>query len=340
MNYDRFFDNADRAYTGPDKNLGYPALETILDLKPDFFVGTGDNVYYDIPSEGRAQTAVAMRKKWHEQFVKPRYVDMFAEVPTYWEKDDHDYRYNDCDNTGDDEPSPELGAAIFLEQVPVVDPKDSGAVTYRSHRVNKDLQIWLMENRDYRSPNMMEPGPDKTLWGKEQLAWLQRTLLESDATFKILISPTPMIGPDDARQAGQPAAGHDEKKRDNHTNADGFQYERNGFFQWLIDNDFLNKGFYIVCGDRHWQYHSIHPLGFEEFSSGAIIDANSRMGRPPGDPDSNDPDALIEQPYTYGEPTGGFLRIIVTPGADPVAVFRFHDERGELLHEVRKIAGQ
>ena len=337
MNHWGFHHRPDRSYTGPDKVRGYPALETILRMRPAFFVGTGDNVYYDIPYEPSARNPAAMRRKWHEQFVQPRYIEMFAEIPTYWEKDDHDYRYNDCDNTSDLEPSVELGAAIFREQVPIVDPTDPTAVTYRTHRVSRDLQIWLTEGRDYRSPNMMASGPEKSLWGAEQREWLQRTLLESDATFKILISPTPMIGPDDANQAGAVAEGHDHFKRDNHSNPEGFQAERDSFFEWLKENSV--ERFYIVCGDRHWQYHSIHPTGFEEFSTGALVDGNSRLGRNPGDPESNDPDALIQQPYTSAEPTGGFLHVTVTPGSEPTTVFRFFDEKGELLHEVRKKRG-
>ena len=340
MNYHQFFRSPNRAYTGPDKNLGYPALATMLSMAPNFFVATGDNVYYDVPYPGRADTAPTMRQKWHEQLAQPRFVDLFAEVPTYWQKDDHDYRVNDTDNTGDHAPSVALGGAIFLEQVPVVDPADPNPVTYRTHRVSQDLQIWLTEGRDYRSPNMMEAGPAKTLWGEAQREWLKRTLLESDATFKILISPTPMVGPDDADQAGRPAEGHDPVKRDNHSNPQGFRHERDEFFTWLIDNDFLDKNFYIVCGDRHWQYHSRHPIGLEEFSTGAIIDANSRVGRPPGDPDSNDPNAEIEQLYTYDEPTGGFLRVTVTPGSPPTAVFSFFDETGRQLYEEQKIAGE
>ena len=338
MNYSQFFDNPMLAYTGPDKELGYPALATMLAMNLDFFVATGDNVYYDVPYEGRADTAPTMRQKWHAQLGRKRFIDFFAAVPTYWEKDDHDYRYNDCDNTTNATPSPELGAAIFVEQVPVVDPADPDPVTYRTHRVSQDLQIWLTEGRDYRSPNMMEAGTDKTMWGAEQLEWFKRTLAESDATFKILISPTPMVGPDDAQQAGRPAENHDSTKRDNHSNPQGFQHERDALFDWLIENDFLNKNFYIICGDRHWQYHSRHPRGFEEFSTDAIIDANSRVGRPPGDPDSNDPGAIITQLYTYEEPTGGFLRVTVTPGAPPTAAFSFYDERGELLYEETKVA--
>jgi len=326
-------------YEGPDKELGYPALQSILDLRPDFFVATGDNVYYDVPFQTAARTPAELRQKWHEQFVQPRYAELFAEVPTYWEKDDHDSRYNDSDNTGDAEPSVELGISMFLEQVPVVDPDAANPVTYHTHRINQDLQIWLTEGRDYRSPNMMTNGPSKTLWGEEQRAWLERTLLESDATFKILISPTPMIGPDDAEQAGRPAEGHDPVKRDNHADPEGFEYERDQFFEFLSDNGFLeDENFYIVCGDRHWQYHSIHPTGFEEFSTGALVDGNSRLGRSPGDPGSTDPDGLILQPYTQTEPSGGFLYVTVSPGERATATMRFHDERGVLLHTVEKRA--
>ena len=34
-----------RSYQGPDKALGFPALKSILKLQPDFFVGTGDNIF-------------------------------------------------------------------------------------------------------------------------------------------------------------------------------------------------------------------------------------------------------------------------------------------------------
>jgi alkaline phosphatase/alkaline phosphatase D len=345
-------------------------LKTILDVKPDFFVGTGDNVYYDSgPKDARKPED--MRRFWHEQFVQPRMIDLMGQVATYWEKDDHDTRYNDSDNTGNFEPLPALGKTIFQEQMPVVDPTDKNALPYRTYRVSKDLQIWMTEGRDYRSANM-SADPNKTLWGAEQLAWLKQTLLESDATFKILISPTPMVGPDDLErsefggtaQGGrgrgrgiQPGAqdsaaaaarrrdlavrleGQDELKRDNMTNPAGFRRERDQFFAWLRDNGMLKKNFYVICGDRHWQYYSIDPSGVEEFSTGAIIDENSRMGRAPGDPFGNDPKSLIKQPYTSKEPSGGFLKVTVRPGpANPTAFFGFYDEHGVELYSVKKEA--
>ena len=308
-------------YTGSDKKLGYPALASILQLKPDFFVGTGDNVYYDTPKEPRAETIDEMRQKWHEQFVQQRYRELFAAVPTYWEVDDHDYRIDDGDNTGDHRPSPAEAQRIMLEQLPYAGVNDPNPLTYRTHRVNKDLQIWLVEGRIYRSPNEDADGPDKSIWGAEQKAWLKQTLTDSDATFKILISPTPMIGPDDIR------------KTDNHTNHGGFRHERDEFFAFLGEQKISN--FYLVCGDRHWQYHAIHPSGIEEFSTGALVDANSRPGRKAGDPLSTDPDGLIQQPYLQNPPSGGFLHVISEPAtlAEPAQlVFEHRDEKGVVLN--------
>jgi alkaline phosphatase/alkaline phosphatase D len=334
MNYSKFHFGVDstgkRAYQGNDKHLGYPSLQTMLGMNPDFFVGTGDNVYYDSPAKNRATRQAEMRKKWHEQFVQSRFVDLFANVPVYWEKDDHDHRYNDCDTTGQQPPENALGIQTFLEQVPVVDSKEPNPISYRTHQINHLLQIWLVEGRDYRSPNAMPDGPEKSLWGPEQLIWLKRTLLESTAVFKILISPTPMVGPDG------------DWKQDNHTNLDGFRHEGNEFFSWLKENDFLSKNFYIICGDRHWQYHSVHPSGFEEFSCGALVDANSRLGYTSGDSNSTDPAATVTQLYLQKEKSGGFLEVALTPGyrdAQDSITFTFHDERGVLLYTTNITGG-
>jgi alkaline phosphatase/alkaline phosphatase D len=336
-----------------DLRLGFPALEAIVAHGPDFFVGTGDNVYYDSPFFRRAHTLDAMRAKWHRQFATPRFEDLFLRVPTYWEKDDHDFRYDDADPYGDFEPSPQLAAGVFLEQMPVADPDDQHPLTYRTHRLNDLVQIWLLEVRDYRDANTDPPGQEKSIWGEEQTRWLKETLLESDSTFRILISPTCMVGPDDDHKSGQGGIfakyfggralgqGDDPNKRDNHMNTHGFREEADAFFTWLTDNGFLEKNLHLVCGDKHWQYHSIHPLGFEEFSAGALVDANSRLGPRPGDVMSTDSEGLVLQPYSQDEASGGFLEIAVRPASgseSPGAEFAFYDEHGALLYRVEKAA--
>ncbi|MDO8541303.1 MAG: alkaline phosphatase D family protein [Opitutaceae bacterium] len=311
------------AYQGKDRDLGYPAIDHVIRLQPDFCIFDGDCVYYDHPAATRAQTIEQLRRKWHEQYVMPRFVTLFSRVPTYWLKDDHDYRMNDSDPTGDYAPSHALGIATFREQVPVVNPSDPRAVTYRTHRMGRDLQLWMVEGRDYRSPNRMDDGPEKTIWGAEQKAWLQRTLKASDATFKILVSPTPMVGPDDG------------SKRDNHVNPRGFHHEGEAFFAWLKENGIPPGRFYVICGDRHWKYHSRHPSGYDELGCGTFNRENSRLGRAPGDPQSTDASAIIRQMYTDNPPSGGFMRVAVKPatGAGAAQIeFEHYDDYGAVLY--------
>lgn len=332
MNYHSFMHGKSngggpRTATEEDKRLGYPSYAAMKELHPQFFVGTGDIVYYDHPKVTAAQDIKALRKKWHEQFHFPRMIQFFTQTPTYWSKDDHDFRYNDSDLTGENLPSVGLGIEMFREQMPIYPTGDETSPTYRTHRINKDLQIWLTEGRDFRSPNKSPDEEGKSLWGDEQRAWLMRTLKESDATWKILISPTPMVGPDDAY------------KTDNHVNLGGFRHEADAFFDWLKANEIT--GFSIVCGDRHWQYHSIHPTGVEEFGCGALNDENSRLGVPPGSPKGTDPDAKIRQPYLYTEPTGGFLRVTVHRTDDGTShlTIEHHDDHGKLMNRVEKRGG-
>ena len=331
MNYERFYYSPGRKYLGIDKYNGFPAAEQVLMLQPDFFVGTGDNVYYDSPAMpiGEGIDEKSIRNYYHLQFSQPRMVELFSNVGSYWEKDDHDYRWNDSDTVdGGRKPSHQLGIRMFKEQLPVVDPGNPDEVTYKTYRASRELQFWLVENRDYRSPNNMQDGPDKSIWGREQKEWLMRTLKESDAVFKILISPDPMIGPDDSY------------KRDNHVDPDGFRHEGQEFFQWLKQEGFGINEFMIICGDRHWQYHAIDPSGYSEFSTGAFVDANSRLGRNPGDPESTDPGAEIVQPFTSPIASGGFLYVKVDPEGNPWGTpritFEFFNEKGEILYSTFK----
>ncbi len=325
MNYNKFMFGKEGKASGPvtataeDKQLGYPAFASIARLKPDFFIGTGDIVYYDNP-KNNAETLAELRQCWHEQFRFPRMIECLAHVPAYWSKDDHDFRFNDSDRLSERLPLPSTGIEVFREQLPILPADDRQSPTYRTHRVNRYLQLWFSEGRDFRSPNKMSDGPDKTLWGAEQRAWLQDSLKRSDARWKILITPTPMVGPDDAY------------KTDNHVNLGGFRTEADQFFAWLNENHIQN--FYTFCGDRHWQFHSVHPSGVEEFACGALNDENSRDGVPPGDPKGTDPERLIRQPYTYDEPTGGFL--VVEAGAELKVEFR--DDTGEIAYQVTKTA--
>lgn len=309
-----------------DRQAGFPAYAAMLALKPDFFIGTGDIVYYDHPASTAAQTLPELRRKWHEQFRLPRLIEFFGQTSAYWSKDDHDFRYNDADLENARKPDAATGIEIFREQMPIHPSDDQTSPTYRTHRVHKHLQLWFVEGRDYRSPNRMPDGPDKSLWGIEQRNWLKATLLESDAEWKIIITPTPMVGPDSRN------------KRDNHTNLQGFRHEAGEFLQWLQQQR-LTDSVMTFCGDRHWQYHSIHPLGLQEFSCGALNDENAILGSFPGTANSTDPEGKIQQPFHYSKPSGGFLHVRIqsdTTTHQPELTITFHNDEGQSLYSVKR----
>ena len=169
----------------------------------------------------------------------------------------------------------------------------------------KHLQIWLPEGREYRSPNRLPDGPHKTILGEQQWQWLEQSLRDSDATFKLYVSATPVVGPD---RKG---------KNDNHANA-GFAYE-GARLRSLLE---ATPGCVVVNGDRHWQYHSIDPqTGLQEFGCGAASDAHAG-----GFNKSKQEDW---QPFL--RVAGGFASISVSASS---AIVRHHDVDGAVVHEV------
>lgn len=307
-------------YAAVDHPDGFESYAAMLRLRPDFIIPTGDNVYYDRDTPPGVDIQ-SCRWLWHRMFSLPRLVEFYGRTASYWEKDDHDYRLDDADPYMD-RPNPyyrdsivpvvddATGRMLFIEQAPVREK------TYRSFRWGSALQIWLTEGRDFRTPNDMPDGPGKTMWGVEQRRWLKKGILESDAMFKILISPTALLGPDRA------------DKLDSHANRAGFYTEGQNFLHWLADNDV--KNFYIACGDRHWKYHSVHKeTGYEEFCCGALGDGSSVKN-----PQYENPD--VERKFYLGN--GGFLlvRVLAEDREQPELVFDFYEKDGTAVHSVRR----
>ena len=144
MNYNKFMYGKAGAASGPvtaseeDKRLGFPAFVAMKTLQPDFFIGTGDIVYYDNKING-AETVSELRECWHEQFRFPRLIEFFRNTPGYWSKDDHDFRFNDSDNASERLPLPATGIELFREQMPILSMEDRQSPTYNSNVRFTDL---------------------------------------------------------------------------------------------------------------------------------------------------------------------------------------------------------
>ena len=292
-----------QGYHDRDHEDGHPIYPAMLALAPKFVTMTGDLVYYDNDAP-RATTPRLARLHWERMFSLPRLTAMLRSTSSYWLKDDHDVLQNDS------WPGTQAGALtfaqgqeIFRQQAPM------GDKSYRTVRWGRDLQVWFTDGRDFRSPNKMPDGPEKTIWGAEQKAWFKQTVKESDATWKLLISPTPLVGPDRS------------KKNDNHAN-EGFAHEGGELRGWLKEN--VPDHFFVVCGDRHWQYHSVHPeTGVQEFSVGAASDSHA-SGSP----------GLNKRYHRFHRVKGGFLCVdLRREGGESVLTFQLRDVNGGVVYE-------
>ncbi|MEO0330887.1 MAG: alkaline phosphatase D family protein, partial [Bacteroidota bacterium] len=281
-----------------DSVAGFKTYLSMAELAPDFFVQTGDYVYYDKPGPKSTNPEKA-RHKWHAINGWPSLINFFRETPTYFIKDDHDLLSDDSHAQTPDywELSYAEGLVIWEENVPMKE------LPYRTVRWGQDLQVWLLEGREYRSANQAPDGEGKTILGQQQKHWLTQTLSESDATFKIVISATPVVGPDR------------KNKTDNHSNA-AFQTEG----EWLRELLSQHENTYVINGDRHWQYVSQDSVTqLIEFGSGPVSDSHVQGWKAGKQPE-----------HRYLNLIGGFLGVTVErESGQPRLTFTHYNVNGE-----------
>ena len=146
---------------------------------------------------------------------------------------------------------------------------------------------------------------------KEDLSDAVETPWVEVSAEKVLVSPTPLVGPDRVN------------KRDNHSN-EAFMHEGNEIRSWLQSN--VPDNFFVVCGDRHWQYHSVHPTaGVQEFSVGPA--SNSHASGSPGEDKTY---------HKFHRVKGGFLCVELHPnGAESEIAFQLRDVDGAVGYEAK-----
>jgi hypothetical protein len=120
--------------------------------------------------------------------------------------------------------------------------------------------------------------------------------------------PHPMVGPDR------------DNKRDNHSNK-VFTHEGDQLRAFIAKQKYM----VVICGDRHWQYLSIHPkTDVREYSCGPASNQHAGGWR------QSDFRKGIHQ---YLNVTGGFLSgTVERKGGKPSLIFRWHDVKGKVLN--------
>ncbi len=152
---------------------------SIADKKPDLFILMGDNVY------SNTTEPVKHRRMYLEYRADPHFSAFAATTPIYAIWDDHDYGANNSDRT---QRGKEKSLKTFNE-IWANPPSQAGRAKGIWTRFTVgDSAFLLLDVRYHRSPNDDPDGPDKTMLGFEQRAWLLDQLAGSTETFKFIVS--------------------------------------------------------------------------------------------------------------------------------------------------------
>ena len=104
---------------------------------------------------------------------------------------------------------------------------------YSSSIATEVLTSFFIDCRYYRDPKKEPDHPEKTFLGKEQREWLQQSLKDSEAPFKVLIS----------------GSGWSKAKGPGGDSWASYLHERNALFDFIRDNQI--NGVILLSGDTH-----------------------------------------------------------------------------------------
>ncbi|WP_212611905.1 alkaline phosphatase D family protein [Sphingomonas baiyangensis] len=198
---------------------GYRLYEAMRQKRPDFFIHQGDQIYADGPL--KAEVALAGGGVWRNLVTPAKdhvaeTLDDFrgayaynlqdahkrrflAGVPMLVQWDDHEVRNNWW-------PGKSLTGAIpmatlaanarqALGEYNPLRSMPGAAGIYRSFSQGPSIEVFLLDARSRRGANLLAGGPlrrDGDMFGREQMAWLERALMRSTATWKVIASDIPL----------------------------------------------------------------------------------------------------------------------------------------------------
>ena len=177
---------------------GYPIFDVMRAQQLDFFLFLGDTMYADHlcpspPNEPGADflatTLAEYRARHRDQRGAEALRRFLDSVPVYVIWDDHEVRNNFAGPFDSQMPA---GRQALREYWPIRVAPDDPHRLYRTVRAGADLEVFILDTRQYRSRNADQDGPAKTMLGERQLQWLLSGLTESTATWKVIVTTVPL----------------------------------------------------------------------------------------------------------------------------------------------------
>ena len=221
-----------------------PVFGVVAAWSPDVYLFIGDNHYGDVDDLS------ALRQFYRWAHERPMRAQLMTETSVLATWDDHDFTGNNTDGTASGR---DVALRVFSEYWANTGYGTGDTAGVFSHGQRGDVDFFLLDDRYWR-------GLDDSVLGNAQEAWLMESLLDSTATFKLLISGSQFTsdGSDDS-WAAYPAA-----------------WER--FLEAIVANDV--EGLVLLSGDVHRSEFRVLPgaLGgydLPELTSSPTANSNS-----------------------------------------------------------------
>jgi alkaline phosphatase D len=288
---------------------GYRIFDVMTRRVPDFFLFVGDTIYSDVAcdkpgtvphAEPRASTLPQYHARHRYNREDAAYQRLLARTPTYAIWDDHEVRN---DFAGPTEPLMPAGRQAFIDYWPLMPPADDPTRLYRRARWGRLLEVFILDTRQYRSPNTDRDGPAKTMLGAAQRRWLVDGVAGSPAVWKVVVSSVPLSVPTGrtARRDSWTGVGPFGLPTDDST---GFATERDAILKELRTRGVKNLVF-AVSDVHHAELIRHEPqrgFVFHEMIAGPL---SASTGRPRPLDDSLGPRSLFAYGgvYNFGEVT-------------------------------------
>lgn len=210
-----------------------PIWPRILTHAPQALVLLGDTPYIDLG------TVEARRQRYREFFALPAIAATLGAIPTVSTWDDHDYALNDQFGAM---PSAATARSVFVDYHAHAGYGEHGRGVYTRFRQGP-IEVFVLDTRSFADGDgsLLAPG-ERTLLGRAQTAWLQRSLTASTAPCKVLACG--MVWNDGVRPGKLDCWGN-------------WLPERDGLFRWLGEHRI--DGVVLVGGDVHRSRVIVHP---------------------------------------------------------------------------------
>ena len=202
-----------------DVEDGFPIFNSIVAEEADIFIGLGDMIYADnlceetgfynnaqIPGDFiQSADLPNFWAHWRYNREDDAFLSLLSSTAYYGVWDDHEV-VNDFGPLADTrsappytagEPLMPIGLQAFLDYTPMMIRGRTPNRLYRNIRWGRHAELFFLDNRQYRDANLSADAEDrqKTMLGREQLAWLTEKIEASNATWKIIVSSVPISIP-------------------------------------------------------------------------------------------------------------------------------------------------